>query len=343
MSSTGLNTELRIRPYQPSDEPAVLGLLVDALGQGPGGNRSPEFFHWKHFDNPFGPSLLIVAELDGRIVGLRAFLRWRLDFGNRPLRAARAVDTVTHPEHQGQGIFSRLTLHAVHILEGEADLIFNTPNSKSLPGYLKMGWRTVGQVPIWVRVRRPVAFATGLRSAFSMTAKPSREISVDAPPAADVLVDSPRLHSFIEEVASQGERLTTPLGVDYLTWRYARAPLGYRAIVDEDAGGIRGIAIFRIRPRGGLWEATIAEVLVRPHDRSTAARLLDLACRCAPVDHAVCHFPSGSPQLAAARRRWFVRSPRGETLTVNPLRPDLVDVCSELRSWAVSLGTMEVF
>jgi GNAT superfamily N-acetyltransferase len=343
MSGTDLNTDLDIRSYQPSDEPAVLRLLIDSLGQGPGGHRSPEFFRWKHLENPFGPSLLLVAELEGRIVGLRAFLRWRLAFGDEVLRAARAVDTVTDPEYQGRGIFSKLTLRAVEILKGEADLIFNTPNSKSLPGYLKMGWRTVGQVPIWIRVRRPVSFAMGLRSAFSMTTRPRRELTVDAPAAADVLGDGPRLRSFLEEAGSPGERLATPLTADYLAWRYARAPLGYRAIVDEDARGIRGIAIFRVRPRGRLWETTIAEVLVRPDDRRAAARLLDLACRCAPVDHAVCHFPPASPQLAAARRYGFIRSPKGEVLTVNPLRPDLADVCSDLRSWAVSLGTLEVF
>ena len=42
----------------------------------------------------------------------------------------------------------------------QADLIFNTPNEKSLPGYLKMGWTVVGHVPIYVRVRRPVRFVT---------------------------------------------------------------------------------------------------------------------------------------------------------------------------------------
>ncbi len=76
MSGTELGTALQIRPYAAEDEPAVIALLVGALGEGPSGHRTPDFFRWKHLENPFGESLLLVAELDGEIVGLRAFLRW---------------------------------------------------------------------------------------------------------------------------------------------------------------------------------------------------------------------------------------------------------------------------
>ena len=148
---------ISLRPYREEDESAVLELLDASLGGGPVGRRPPSFFRWKHMSNPFGRSFMLVAEDDGRIVGLRAFMRWRFQAGDRELLAVRAVDTATHPDYQGQGIFSRLTLAALDELGGQVDLVFNTPNEKSLPGYLKMGWRPVGQVPIRVRVRHPTA------------------------------------------------------------------------------------------------------------------------------------------------------------------------------------------
>ena len=153
-----------VRPYRDADEQAVLGLLNDALGGGPAGTRPAEFFRWKHLENPFGRSFMLVAEADGRIVGLRAFMRWEFLAGDRRFRAVRAVDTATHPDHQGKGIFSRLTLEALDSLRDQADFVFNTPNEKSLPGYLKMGWSVVGRVPIRIRVRRPIRFATRARS-----------------------------------------------------------------------------------------------------------------------------------------------------------------------------------
>ena len=343
MSSTELGTALQIRPYAAADEPAVIALLVGALGEGPSGHRTPDFFRWKHLENPFGESLLLVAELDGEIVGLRAFLRWGFTIGDRSLRAVRAVDTATRQDQRGKGIFSTLTKAALAELKNDTDLVFNTPNGSSRPGYLKMGWQEVGRVPVWVKVRRPVAFARGLRSTTSVTDRPIREIAVTAPMAADALGDEDELRSFLDELGPPAQRIATPYSPEYLAWRYARAPLGYRAIVARTAGRIEGIAIFRVRPRGTLWEATIAELLVRPADKHAAVDLIDHVSASAPVDHLTCHFSTGSAQLAAARRRLFLRSPKGELiLTVNPLHEGL-EFVSDFGSWAVSAGTLEVF
>src|SRR4029450_11514322 len=122
-------------------------------------------------------SLLLVADHDDRLIGLRAFMRWRLAAGDRDLAAVRAVDTATHPDFQGMGVFSRLTRAALDAMEGQVDLVFNTPNGKSGPGYLKLGWREVGRVPVAVRVRRPLRLLTAarrsLRTAPAVAADPA--------------------------------------------------------------------------------------------------------------------------------------------------------------------------
>jgi predicted N-acetyltransferase YhbS len=95
------------------DESEVLALLDAALGAGPAGARPVAFFRWKHFENPFGPSFMLVAEADEQVVGLRAFMRWEFVAEGRRFRAVRAVDTATHPDYQGRGIFSALTRQAI--------------------------------------------------------------------------------------------------------------------------------------------------------------------------------------------------------------------------------------
>ena len=79
------------RAYRDADEIEILKLLSLCLGPGPAGRRSSRFFRWKHLENPFGPSLLLLAESAGRIVGLRAFMRWGLHVGGRSVRAVRAA------------------------------------------------------------------------------------------------------------------------------------------------------------------------------------------------------------------------------------------------------------
>ena len=100
----------------------------------------------------------------------------------------RAVDTATHPEYQGRGIFTRLTHAALDELEREGvAFVFNTPNDQSRPGYLKMGWDVVGRLPVLVR---PRSVRRALRMLRARTpAGRWSEPTAAGDPAADVLVD----------------------------------------------------------------------------------------------------------------------------------------------------------
>lgn len=343
MSRAGREADLAVRPYRAEDESGVLKLLRASLGGGPAGERPAEFFRWKHLENPFGASFLLVAEDSGRIIGLRAFMRWRFVAGGRTLTAVRAVDTATHPDHQGRGIFSRLTLQALDELRGEVDLVFNTPNEKSFPGYLRMGWRTVGRIPISIRVRRPVRFLREFR-ALRVESASTDLPRVEAETAAEALRDEEQLEALLSGEDSLDPRLSTPRAPSYLRWRYASAPLlDYSAVRLEEGGRLRGLALFRVRPRGRLVEATVAEVLVAHGDREAGARVLRRVARSAPVDHLTCHFPAGSAAARAATRSGFLRSRNGMIFVVNPLREGIEPDPTALGSWALSLGDLEVF
>jgi GNAT superfamily N-acetyltransferase len=336
-----------LRPYQDADEGSVIELLSAALGAGPAGARPPEFFRWKHLESPFGRSYMLVAEAEGRIVGLRAFMHWRFRAGGTVLRAVRAVDTATHPDYQGRGIFSRLTRQALRDIGGQVDLVFNTPNDKSLPGYLKMGWRRVGKVPVSVRVRRvlPLVAARGKfrdRTTSSRELRPAPEVSAES--AAEALRD-PGLSSLLADAEkARAGRIATPRDLRYLRWRYGSAPLlDYRAVREDRDGELAGIALFRVRPRGELWETTVAEVIVRPGDRTTARRLIRRVIDAALVDHLACHFPSRSQEARAALSTGFLRVPGGVTFVIQPLLEEVQPDPTELRSWALTLGDLEVF
>jgi GNAT superfamily N-acetyltransferase len=328
---------LAVRQYREEDEASVLDLLRASLGEGPAGARVPDFFRWKHLANPFGRSLMLLGEVDGRVVGVRAFLRWRFVAGDRTVEAVRAVDTATHPEFQGRGVFSRLTQEAIQALREEVDLVFNTPNERSLPGYLKLGWSVVGRVPVSVRVRRPGAFLWNLRASDPRRPRPP----IDAPPAAEALADTDGVDELLRRIDPPDGRFSTPRTIEYLRWRYGTAPLlDYRSV--RLKGG-EGLAIFRVRPRGGLWEATVAELLVPDGDHSAGRRLLRTVSRAASVDHLTCSFPQRSVASRAARRAGYLRVPGGMTLVANPLRGMTTPDPTDPRSWALSLGDLEVF
>jgi GNAT superfamily N-acetyltransferase len=319
---------IEVRRAAPADHAAILPLLAAALGW-----RADEdlagFFEWKHRANPFGESPSWVAVADNRVVGFRTFLRWEFqDTSGATLRAVRAVDTATLPEYQGRGVFRALTLAAIDDLKGVGvDFVFNTPNDKSRPGYLSMGWHAIGRLPVAARMRGPRGAVRTLRSRVPAGRWPL--ITSAGVPASDIL-DDPRVPDLLDTIARRG--LRTRRTAAHLRWRYGYAPLGYRAIT---AGAIeRGVAVFRVRARGRAREAAICEVLVPDGDRATASKLVREVGRATGADYVI---RLGPPALTTG----FLPMPgQGPILTWRAVTTN--DPPPPLDRWQLSLGDVEL-
>lgn len=252
-----------------ADRPAILALCRRSLGWQPG---SPDeaFFAWKHDQNSFGASPAWVAEApDGAIVGVRIFLRWRFrDHDGQRLSAVRAVDTATDPDWRGRGVFSALTTGALPDLGDDGvDFVFNTPNDKSMPGYLKMGWSKVGKVPVVLRLGsvRSLARLGRARTAAELWSEP-----VDTgEPAGKTFEDQAAVAELL--AASQPPpKLSTDRSPEFFSWRYSFAPLRYRAFPLGDSLA-DGVIVFRVRRRGGAREAAVCDVVAPPGARLRSA------------------------------------------------------------------------
>ncbi|HXJ62494.1 MAG TPA: GNAT family N-acetyltransferase [Actinomycetota bacterium] len=333
-----------VRDLREDDVDAVVDLLGRALGPGPGGADRRDLFVWKHMRNPFGPSVALVAESGGRLVGVRTFLRWRFAVpgGHGQVAAVRAVDTATDPEVQRRGVFSSLTLLGLERCREEGiAFVFNTPNSKSLPGYLKMGWREVTRWPMLLRVRHPGRMAGAAIRRNLRSGDPVDPPADGLPPAADVLDRSGVREAVAASAPPSG--LATPRSLEYLRWRYADGPLPYRALLEP--GPAPALLVARIRARGSLTEAVVCEALGEP---ATLARLLRELPRAAGADHAVAHTGPGSPAFGAYRKAGYRRLPRaGMTFVVRrvddvPLPEGAPDPLAA-GSWSLSLGDLELF
>lgn len=315
------------------------------------------FFRWKHRENPQGESPAWVAADGEKVVGYRTFVRWQFDYGGEKLAAVRAVDTATHPEYQGQGIFTQLTQHALSALEDEGvDLIFNTPNERSLPGYLKLGWQEVGRLPASFR---PRSLGSLLKVARARTpASKWSEPTTAGLAAADVLGDS-ELAASVASVASAAafpgspSELTvrTARSQEHLVWRYGFRPLDYRIVQWTDSDITDGLVIFRLRRRGPALEAAVCEVLlpalgkisrrrgrvrlVDAGDANRRRRLLTKVLRTSGADYAVVLSPG-----SAASRTTVPLPGQGPTLVWRPIGPRLSQPPA---AWRLTLGDIELF
>lgn len=213
-----------IREATDSDIPPIIDLLKISLGESmiP---KSTELWVWKHLNNPFGKSPVLVAEEDGLLIGVRAFLKWEFVENGKIHKACRAVDTATHPTHQGKGIFKNLTLSLIEEIKAEdTELIFNTPNSKSTPGYIKMAWEKWGKLP--------------LKLNFHLNKPKNISLQQTDWNLINHLIEE------IEKVENTESSLQTRLVPGYIHWRYRDNPLFPYQFVSD---GENYLLVYRIK------------------------------------------------------------------------------------------------
>jgi GNAT superfamily N-acetyltransferase len=340
--------EMVLRPADQTDRPAILELAKRTFGQGQIPD-DPEYWSWKHDRNPFGPSAILVSEVDGCLVGLRVFMRWRWSAGGQVFESVRAVDTATHPQWQGRGIFSRLTLALVDQMtkEGVA-FVFNTPNKKSGPGYLKMGWSIVGRMTMWIRPLRPRRLMRawlqrgGTHGGDGLPCEAGRDFG-----SARALVAEPGLADLLVRSVGTGKPLVTALTPAYLRWRYADAPgFDYRAAWTF-RGGHGAAVVFRLKRQASLCELRLCEIMAAPTRDSVhlgAGLVRDVVGQC-NADFASAMGRLGTPEQRVLVRAGFFPVPRAApVLTVRPLCVEALVVDPLLpASWRLSTGTLELF
>lgn len=333
--------DLHLRLAEPGDTETLTRMLRHSLGPA----MTAELWRWKHLESPFGPSPALLAVDGAGIAAVRPFMRWEWVCGSRTVWAVRAVDTATRPDWRRRGLFTRLTERlAKHVQAEGAAFVFNTPNRKSLPGYLSLGWSQVTRIPLWFAPRPLRMLGHALRG--RRQTEEATRLPTSSRPVSEFL-DSPDLHHFMETMASRRyARYSTNRDLRYLRWRYGEAP-SHHYLASWTLRGDHGAAlIFRAQPRGQFSEILVSEILTS--DRGAlddAVLLLEDLRRSMRTDYAAAVAPDDSVAGEALRRAgFFLARGMGPRLTVRRLAmaPELPDPL-RWRSWCCSLGDLEVF
>jgi len=98
-------------------------------------NYNKKLFKRKYLCNIFGDSLIVLAYIDNKCVAARSF--WKNEIDHQP--AYQPCDTGVLEETRGHGLFKKMTLEGLDMLDSSA-MIFNFPNDNSYNAYRKLGW-----------------------------------------------------------------------------------------------------------------------------------------------------------------------------------------------------------
>lgn len=305
------------------DLPSIVKVLKLSLGE-QDLPLSENIWNFKHIENPFGKSLVFIAEENDQIVGVRAFMRWKWHFGDKEFESFRAVDTATHPKYQGKGIFKKLTMKAVDMatLNGE-HFIFNTPNDQSRPGYLKMGWEAVNKLK--------VALKPAYNSFWKINHKNfSYDVSVNCERSA-----IQNLCMNWNKKLELNQTLFTPKSESFLKWRYEENPLQqYEVIASEEFY----IAVY-VKKRKRLKELRISECLFTETSRPKINKLISSLTKKFGAQ-----IISYSPELLSLGGN-LLNANIGPILTIKNLNLSKLENSNftKIENWKYSLGDLELF
>lgn len=313
-----------IRKASDQDISAIVKVLKASLGE-EDLPLSEAIWRYKHIQNPFGNSVVLVAEEEGNIIGVRAFMKWQWQLKDKKLSSFRAVDTATHPDHQGKGIFKKLTLQAVAICEESGGhLIFNTPNEKSRPGYLKMGWISAGKLEVQIKPAFNSFWRLGrFQSRYQKDIRASSE-------------NIEELCNLWNAKLRTEAHVFTPKSRSYLLWRYEKNSLiDYEVLATKDFY----MAAY-VKQRKGIKELRIAEcIFLNKDSRNLIRQTLEKWCSQFGVQ--VMSFS----RITNKAGIFTLTGAFGPVLTVRALDLNTheKDTVGHTQNWRYSLGDLELF
>jgi len=206
--------------YEPAQREDYLRLLRDAWDDAA---LSGAEFDWWFSCNPAG-SLMSVARVDRRMVGVAAHSIYRMILGGKERQATFSVHATTDPVARGRGIF--VGLERKHEQEAEARgaaVVLAFASAPTAPLFLgRLAWTRIGRLRIWARPLPGLSF---------------RRQSAE------------RIDRFdFEGDAAAGWPNHIVRDAEYLNWRYLDSPRDYVALRTHGGYAVLGHKRHKGRP-----------------------------------------------------------------------------------------------
>ena len=295
-----------------------LGQTLDLFTQA-FGRRIPEaFLTWRYLDNPAGGPLVCVAREEGVIIGSYSVSPVVLDCDGEPRPSALSMTTMTHPAHNGKGIFKTLATTLYERMNSTHDLVWGFPNANSHFAFAnRLAWGDIYEVPT-----------------LTLSLEKAKVDSV-ALVRDDGFERSYRLVKRRERIAVRKER-------DYLRWRYLANPINrYRTFVVMDGGEVSSFAVTKVFGEGldlvdlQAVEDEQADLLLRQVVRHAKEEGLGAIATWCPVQ-------AGSHKIL--ERHGFENRAPITYFGARPLRtgPEGLDWLDR-RNWYIQMGDSDVY
>ncbi len=245
--------------YQPAIHLEQVVELEKVLWTGKTAEKIRNIFTWKYPEN----SNLVngFVALDGDlVVGFRGFFIQNYIKEGRIFPVAVLGDAAVHPNYQRRGIFSNLTKQAIDYYNTSLMeyILALSSNSKSSPGYLKLGWTPFLQKEYRIGISISNMCWGFLKSKSKVNVEGFEIEIVDF---VNIDTIAHELDIFCQSVDGK-QCISLRRDYHYWTWRFANPDWNVKFAVMYKNGKINGVIAFLPEKRKGIKTIRILDVVM---------------------------------------------------------------------------------
>ncbi len=251
------------------------------------------FLGWRYAENPSAEQNVVnIAKEAGteEIAALYAVMGAGFQINGTAVAATQSLDTLTHREHRGQGLFPRLAKANYAIAQEKgAAMVYGFPNAASGPVFeKKLGWTLYGEIPILFRPMRSGFLISKVLNKLKIRVskrfldfpifRPKTTWNTESKITKTTAFSAE--HTLIWDAYSKGVKVALKRDATYLNWRVFARPDGakYNAATCYADDQAVGYVIWCCEQKHGANTGYIMECLARPDaHQNTYQRLMTAA------------------------------------------------------------------
>jgi GNAT superfamily N-acetyltransferase len=202
------------RYYLPGDESEIQELFKFVFKREMGKTESKEHWDWEFLKNPSGLGEILLAVDKDKIVGHYAVIPERIKIKGIPSVGTLSLDTMVHPDYQGQRIFTKLATSLYEDIGKKGmPITYGFPNQNSIHGIVnKLEWKEIATLPVLqltISAEKVITKALGSK----LLGK-----------AGSLFLGKKRLIDQVFDQGSSGMEIALIRDSRYLNWRYIEKP-----------------------------------------------------------------------------------------------------------------------
>jgi len=316
------------------------------------------YLNWQYHQNPSGKPYLFISrtEKENKLVGQYLIIPIIYNFFNKPVKGTLSLNTLTHPDFQGKGLFTKMAIKSYEEC-AKNNILFTTgfPNPLSYPGFVKkLDFTHLGDIPLFIKPLRPINMALS----FFKTSKEKHGGNIELSQVEQNGIfklnfenDSSKINDFWSKIKSQYP-ISTERDSTFLKWRYCDLPTRkYQLYAFEADNVIKSIIVLKAEKTWGFNVGIIMDFLVLQGEEHIGKQMLQFTKRIfkmSKLDFSAClHSPNFEsdflmkngffkvPQRLLPQKVHFIVRKNNEFVKSEEI--------FNLKNWKLTFGDYDVF